>query len=188
MELTIARIGRAQGLRGELSLDLRTDDPQSRFARGAVLNTKPAEYGPLTVARTRTANGRFFVLFEEIADRTAAEGLTGVDLVIDVESSDEEDAWYLHELEGLRVELEDGTEIGKVVGLEYLPAQDALVIKEKNGTRTLLPFIERFVPVVDIAGGRIVVTPPGGLFSFDLDRLVISEETSGPASEAEGEN
>jgi 16S rRNA processing protein RimM len=55
------------------------------------------------------------------------------------------------------------------------------VIKEKNGTRTLLPFLERFVPVVDIEGGRVVVTPPGGLFSFDADRLVISDETSSSA-------
>lgn len=181
MELTIARIGRAQGLRGEVSVDLRTDDPQSRFATGAVLETKPAQHGPLTVARTRTSSGRFYVQFEEIADRTAAEALNGVELVIQAERSDEEDAWYLHELEGLAVELEDGTVVGKVVGLEYLPAQDALVIKERNGTRTLLPFLERFVPVVDIEGGRVVVTPPGGLFSFDADRLVISDETSSSA-------
>ena len=182
MELTIARLGKAQGLRGEVSMELRTDAPSERLSQGAVINTKPADRGPLTVARTRVANGRWYVLFEEITDRTAAETLRGVELVMHAESSDEEDAWYAHELAGLQVELSDGTVVGKVVGLEHLPAQDALVIKEKNGTRTLIPFMERFVPTVDVPGGRVVITPPGGLLSTDVANLIISDETTGSAA------
>lgn len=179
MELTIARIGKAHGLRGEVSIELRTDIPGERFADGEKLVTKPAERGPLTVARTRVVNGRWYVMFEEIADRTAAESLRGTDIIVEADVSDEDDAWYAHELAGLQVELEDGTVVGKVVGLEHFPAQDALVIKEKNGTRTLIPFLERFVPTVDTKGARVVITPPGGLLSTDSMNLVVSDETKG---------
>lgn len=191
MELTIARIGKAHGLRGEVALDLRTDIPEERFFKGANIDTKPAERGPLTVARTRVANGRWYVHFEQSVDRTFAESLNGVELVVQAEESDEENAWYVHELAGLAVELTDGTVVGKVVGLEHLPAQDALVVKEKNGTRTYIPFLERFVPTVDVPGGRVVITPPGGLLSTDTENLVISDETSGvqksSVSSGEGE-
>lgn len=188
MELTIARIGKAQGLRGEVGIELRTDIPDERLADGVTVITKPAERGPLTVARTRVANGRWYVLFQEINDRTAAESLRGVELIVDAESSDEEDAWYAHELAGLQVELLDGTVVGKVVGLEHFPAQDALVIKEKNGTRTMIPFLERFVPTVDVAGGRVIITPPGGLLSTDGANLVVSDETSGAQPTASDES
>jgi small subunit ribosomal protein S16 len=94
MELTIARIGKAHGLRGEVALDLRTDIPEERFFKGASIDTKPAERGPLTVARTRVASGRWYVHFEQSVDRTFAESLNGVELVVQAEESDEEDAWY----------------------------------------------------------------------------------------------
>jgi 16S rRNA processing protein RimM len=174
----------AQGLRGEVSIDVRTDIPESRLAVGTQLTTKPAERGPLTVARTRVGNGRWYVLFEESHDRSSAEALNGTELIIEVEESDEEDAWYTHELVGLDVQLTDGTSVGKVVGLEHLPAQDALVLKEKNGTRTYLPFLERFVPVVDIEGGFVTITPPGGLLSTDVVNLIISDETTGSSATA----
>lgn len=179
MELTIARIGKAHGLRGEVGIELRTDIPSERLIEGATLATKPADRGPLTIARTRVASGRWYILFEQVKDRTYAEALRGIDLVVEEESSDEEDAWYEHELVGLQVELQDGTIVGKVLGLEHFPAQDALVIKEKNGTRTLIPFMERFVPTVDIKGARVIITPPGGLLSTDTANLVVSDETTG---------
>ncbi|WP_435299804.1 ribosome maturation factor RimM [Timonella sp. A28] len=177
MELTIARIGRAHGLRGEVGLELRTDNPDTRLAVGTTIETSPPENGPLTVTRTRVAQGRWYVYFAECADRTAAEKLKGTDLIVQVESSDEEDAWYVHELQGLDVLLEDGTKVGHVVGLEYLPAQDALVIKETNGQKTLIPFLKRFVPVVDVAGKKVVIAPPKGLLAADVENLVVSEET-----------
>ena len=168
MELVVAAIGRAHGLRGEVSLDVRTDSPEQRLVVGAVLRTDPPSAGPLTIARTRDQSGRWVVAFDEVADRTAAEGLRGVLLVVDAEPSDDaEDAWYPHELAGLRVELVDGTVVGEVVGYEALPAQDALVIRETAGERTLVPFVRQLVPVVDVAGGRVVLDPPGGLLARD---------------------
>lgn len=184
MLLTVARIGRAHGLRGEVALDLRTDDPAGRLAAGAVLVTEPADRGPLTVVRTREQQGRWYVTFAGAEDRTAAEALRGVALVVDVEDDaasddDDEDAWYPHELAGLRAEHVDGRVLGEVVGLEHLPAHDALVLREPDGARTLVPFVRAIVPVVDVPGGRVVLDPPGGLLAADAANLVVSDETSG---------
>ena len=166
MELTVATIGRARGLRGEVALDVRTDSPERRFAPGSVLETRP-DRGPLTVLRTQAASGTWFVTFHGIADRTAAESLRGLELVIAQDASDEEDAWYPHELAGLRVENLDGTVVGEVIGLEHMPAQDTLLIREVDGARTLIPFVRAIVPVVDVSGGRIVIDPPLGLLAAD---------------------
>ncbi|GAB2459518.1 ribosome maturation factor RimM [Xylanimonas ulmi] len=173
MQLVVARVGRAHGLRGEVALDLRTDDPDTRLAVGQRLATEPASAGPLTVVTTRVHQGRWLVRFAETADRTAAEALRGVDLVVEAEASDEQDAWYPHELRGLRAELTDGAVVGEVVALEHLPAHDVLVIKETGGERTLVPFVTAIVPVVDVAGGRVVLDPPGGLLAGDAARLVV---------------
>lgn len=167
MQLTVAVVGRAHGLGGEVALDVRTDTPVERFAAGAVLDTRPVEAGPLTVLRTRRQGERWYASFGGIEDRTAAEGLRGVELVVEAEASDEEDAWYPHELTGLRAERPDGSVIGEVTGLEHLPAQDALVLRETDGHRTLVPFVSAIVPVVDVEGGRVVVDAPHGLLAGD---------------------
>ena len=170
MQLVVATIGRAHGLRGDVAVALRTDTPEVRFAVGTVLQTDPLDAGPLTVARTRSLGDRWFLGFDDVTDRTAAEALRGVDLVVEAEdSADDEDAWYPHELAGLRAELPDGTVVGEVVGLEPLPAHDALVIREPSGTRTLVPFVRAIVPVVDVAGGRVVLDPPDGLLGDASD-------------------
>ncbi|WP_149202003.1 ribosome maturation factor RimM [Actinotalea subterranea] len=167
MQLTVATIGRAHGLRGEIGLDVRTDAPEQRFVVGRVLQTRPQDAGPLTVERVRRQGERWYLTFAEAGDRTAAEGLRGVELVVDVEASDEDDAWYPYELAGLRAERPDGTHLGEVVGLEHLPAQDALVVREVGGARTLVPFVREIVPVVDVAGGRVVIDAPLGLLAAD---------------------
>lgn len=179
MLLTVARVGRAHGLRGEVALDLRTDTPDERLADGTVLGTDRAGVGPLTVVRTRVQQGRWYATFAQVSDRSAAEALRGVSLVVEDETSDEEDAWYPHELRGLRVEHVDGRVLGEVVGLEHLPAQDVLVVREPDGARTLVPFVRAIVPVVDVPGGRVVLDPPGGLLASDAANLVVSDETSG---------
>ena len=179
MQLTVARIGRAHGLRGEVALDLRTDSPEQRLAVGQVLATEPAAAGPLTVAGTRSQHGRWFASFREVPDRTAAEALQGVELVVDADvDPDDEDAWYPHELRGLRAEHTDGRRIGTIDGLEHLPAHDVLVLVEDgSGARTLVPFVRAIVPVVDVAGGRVVLDPPAGLLASDAENLVVSPET-----------
>ncbi len=182
MELTVARVGKAHGLRGEVALDLRTDDPEERLAVGERLETRPANAGPLTVATVRVHQGRWLVGFEGVRDRTGAEALRGVELVVEAEASDEEDAWYPHELAGLRAEGTDGRVLGRVEGLEHLPAHDVLVLREPDGARTLVPFVRQIVPVVDVAGGRVVLDPPGGLLASDAEHLEVAAPSAGDAS------
>ena len=185
MQLTVARIGRAHGLRGEVALDLRTDVPAERLVVGAVLATAPADLGPLTIAGVRTLHDKWFLTFVEAQDRSASERLRGVELLVDSSASDEDDAWYPHELAGLRAEHVDGRVLGTIAGLEHLPAHDMLVLVEESGARTLVPFVRAIVPVVDVAGGRVVLDPPGGLLAADAANLVVSDETAGrPAVEA----
>lgn len=177
MQLTVARVSKPHGLKGEVALDLRTDDPESRLAVGERLETVPAEAGPLTVTHAREHQGRWLVTFAEITGRDAAENLRGTELVVEADASSDEDAWYAHELAGLRVELDDGTVVGKVISLEYMPAHEALLVEETlpdGGTaRTLVPFVLAIVPVVDVDGGRVVLTPPGGLLARDADAAIV---------------
>ena len=175
MKVTVAHIGRPQGLKGEVSLDLRTDIPEERLSPGSVLETIPADAGPLTVATSRTASGRWYVGFAGVADRTAAEELRGIELIAEADDGDEDDAWYVHELVGLRVERPDGEVLGKVTDLLNMPAQDLLEIKQTNGVKALIPFVEEFVPEVDIEGGRVVVTPPYGLLAGE--EPIVTDET-----------
>lgn len=162
MQLAVGAVGRAHGLRGEVAVDVRTDDPADRFAVGSRLDSRR---GPLVVAAARRQGARWYLTFEGVGDRTAAESLRGVELWVEAADSDEDDAWYPHELAGLRAELADGTVVGEVVGLEHLPAQDALVVREPDGTRSLVPFVRAIVPEVDVAGGRVVLDPPAGLLT-----------------------
>jgi len=180
MKVTVAFIGKPQGLKGEVSLDLRTDIPEERLSLGSVLETVPANAGPLTVASTRSATGRWYVGFAGVEDRDAAEELRGVELVAEADDADEEDAWYVHELVGLSVERPDGEVLGKVTDLLKMPAQDLLEIKQKNGSKALIPFVEEFVPEVDIVGGRVIVTPPYGLLAGE--EPMVTDETRGDNS------
>ncbi len=182
MELTVARVGKAHGLRGEVALDLRTDDPEERLAVGERLETRPADAGPLTVATVRVHQGRWLVGFEGVRDRTGAEALRGVELVVEVEASDEEDAWYPHELAGLRAEGTDGRVLGRVEGLEHLPAHDVLVLREPDGARTLVPFVRQILTVVDVAGGRVVLDPPRGLLASDAEHREVAAPSAGDAA------
>ena len=183
MELIVAVVARAHGLRGEVGLDLRTDSPEGRLAVGSVLTTQPASAGPLTVVATRIQQGRWYVQFAEVADRSAAEALRGTTIVAAADETDDEDAWYPHELAGLRAEHVDGRVLGEIVGLEHLPAHDMLVLREPDGARTLVPFVRAMVPVVDVPGGRVVLDPPGGLLASDAANLVVSDETRGTAQD-----
>lgn len=166
MELTVARIGAAHGLRGEVRLDVRTDSPQRRLVPGAAFATDPPAAGPLTIAQVRRERDSWFATFAEATDRTAAEALRGIVLVAPP-AEPEEDAWYPHELAGLAAERPDGTPLGQIEGLEHLPAHDVLVLRERTGERTLVPFVRAIVPVVDVGAGRVVIDPPGGLLAQD---------------------
>lgn len=169
--LVVARIGKAHGIRGEVTLALHTDSPHERFVPGACFELDAAGAGELTVRTARVHNGVWLVSFDGIADRTAAESLRGARLLLApppaATTADEADhAWYEAELVGLRVYDTAGTDIGTVSALHVRPAQDLLEIRLADGRVVPIPFVSTLVPVVDVPGGRIVVDPPGGLFDL----------------------
>ncbi|MDR1426568.1 MAG: ribosome maturation factor RimM [Bifidobacteriaceae bacterium] len=163
MKLVVARIGRPHGIHGEVSLDVRTDSPGDRLVSGARLATDRDGIVHLTVSRVRHDTTGWFVRFSEVASREDALALRGAALLVDDDGPPEPDAWYPHQLRGLAVTLPDGSPAGEVCGLVQGPAQDWLEVREPSGVIALVPFVRALVPVVDVAGGRIVVDPPPGL-------------------------
>lgn len=166
MQLVVGRIGKAHGIRGELTVEVRTDDPDERFGEGSVLATDPAERGPLTVEYSWWHSGRLVVKWVGVDDRNAAEALRNTVLVIDsaeLEPLDDPDEWHDYELVGLAVELVDGTPVGTLSELLHLPGQDVLVVSRPDRPDALVPFVRALVPVVDVPGGKVRIDPPPGL-------------------------
>jgi 16S rRNA processing protein RimM len=168
VEVVVARVGRAHGVRGEVTVESRTDAPERRFVPGAVLRTDPAGVGPLRLSGVRAHQDRLLLAFEGVEDRTAADGLRGVLLLADLDddatgAEDDPDSWPDRVLVGLRAELPGGEVVGEVGEVLHRPAQDLLVVRTVAGHDALVPFVRQIVPEVDVAGGRLVLDPPGGL-------------------------
>ena len=169
-KLRVGRLLKAHGLKGAIKLELYTDSPETRFKKGAVLELQVPEASPwhgktVTVSELRWYSTMPVLFLEGITDRTQAESLVRAILLVEIdqnETTDEPDAWYDHQLIGLAV-YRDGSEIGKVLRVEHLPAQDLLVINHRD-SEVMLPFVSQFVPLVDVKSGRLEITPPGGLF------------------------
>lgn len=168
IELLVGKIGRAHGLRGELAIDVRTDEPDRRFASGTVFATAR---GKLTVTRSHWHGQRLLASFAEVPDRTEAEKLRGTELRVTVpldERPDDPEEFYDHQLVGLAVVDVEGTEIGQVAEVLHLPAQDVLTVRLPVGREILLPFVADLVPTVDLDAGRVVAIPPPGLLDDDV--------------------
>jgi 16S rRNA processing protein RimM len=172
MQVVVGRIGRAHGVRGEVSVEVRTDDPECRFATNTTLDTEPAAHGPLTVLRSRWHAGRLLVEFAGIGDRTTAETLRGTLLVADSatspQSSDPDEFWD-HELVDLAAVTPAGVVIGTVRQVIHLSGQDTLALERPDGEEVLVPFVAAIVVEVDVAGGRVVVDAPPGLLDHEAD-------------------
>lgn len=160
MRLNVGRIGRAHGILGEATIEVRTDDAASRFALGTSLETD--SNGILVVDSVRVHNGILLLSFAGYTDRNAVEKLRDVLLYADVDidaPGEDGDDYHVLQLIGCRAELADGSTLGEVSDVLNLPGQDVLVIKGESG-EVLIPFVRVLVPVVDIAGKRLTVIPP----------------------------
>lgn len=165
MLLVVGRIGRAHGVLGEATIEIRTDLPDDRFIVGSQLVTDPADHGPLTIESLRYHNGILLLKFREAHDRTSIEKLRDTLLVADIDMANEaqfEDEFHVQQLIGLSVINETGELIGELSDVLNLPGQDLLAVKTPTG-EILIPFVAEFVPEVDIESGRIIVSPPPGL-------------------------
>jgi 16S rRNA processing protein RimM len=160
MRLLVGRIGRAHGILGEATIEVRTDEPDRRFAIGAAVQTD--SNGELKVISGRVHNGILLLGFEGITDRNSAEKLRNTLLYADVdinESNDDEDEYHVMQLIGCAAVLESGEAFGEVTDVINLPGQDLLAIKTAQGEQ-LIPFVHQLVPTVDIENKKVVVIPP----------------------------
>ena len=167
MEVVVGRIGRPHGVRGEVTVEVRTDSPEFRFAPGAVLGTEPGRAQPLVVAAARWHSGRLLLAFAGVGDRTAAEELRDLLLTVEVPADDrpeDPEEFYDHQLVGLAARTRSA-ELGRVADVLHLPGQDVLVIRTPEGGEVLVPFVAEFVPEVDLVAGCIRIDPPEGLLS-----------------------
>jgi 16S rRNA processing protein RimM len=169
-QLRVGRLTKAHGLKGAIKLEMFTDDPGRRFVPGAVFTLQVPTSSPwhgktLELVELRWYNQQPVGFFKGVADRSAAETLAKAILWIDqdaAEQSDEEDAWFDHQLVGLAV-MRDGEKVGTIVRLDHFPAQDLLIVKTAMA-EVMVPFVKAIVPSVDVKAGIVTVTPPLGLF------------------------
>ena len=189
--VAVGRIGKAHGLRGEVSVQAWTDDPEDRFSPGSVLRTdsrpdgaatEPGPGGPtLTVETARVHAGRWLLGFAGVADRTAAEALRGTRLLLPATARpaiEDPDEFYDSDLVGLRAETPAGAVLGTVTDVVHGPVGDYLVIvlsgppiaapHQVSGTprEHLVPFVAQLVPRVDPPAGVVVIDAPDGLFDL----------------------
>jgi 16S rRNA processing protein RimM len=172
MRVIVGRIGRPHGIRGEVVIGVRTDEPDLRFAVGSVVDASrsaeddlPADRAPLKVATVRWHSGQLLVGFAGITDRTAAGDLTGSWLSIDssqLPATPDPDEFRDHELIGLSVRTTAGEPVGVVTDMLHY-GQDLLVVRRADGGESLVPFVQALVPEVDLGAGVVVIDPPPGL-------------------------
>lgn len=183
MLLVVGQIFRAHGVHGEVVVDIRTDDPADRFAVGSVLVTDSTAVRHLqqvpdgawrppatvTVESVRPHQGKLLIVFEGIYDRNLAEDMRGVLLCVDsatIPAPTDPDEWNDYDLVGLAIVDTAGEKLGELLRVDHAPAHDLLVVRLTDGRTGLVPFVREIVPEVDVPGGRIVVTPPEGLFDL----------------------
>jgi 16S rRNA processing protein RimM len=160
MRLLVGRIGRAHGILGEATIEVRTDEPDLRFAVGAKVSTD--KHGDLTIVSGRVHNGILLLGFAGITTRNQVEELRNEMMYSEVdinEPTGDDDEYHVLQLIGCIAYLESGDKFGEVTDVINLPGQDLLAIKTEEG-ESLIPFVHQLVPEVDVKNKRMVVIPP----------------------------
>jgi 16S rRNA processing protein RimM len=183
IEVLVGRIGKPHGIRGHVTIDVRTDEPERRFVDGAVLRAEAPKGSAftlptLTVEGSRWHQGILHLLFEELSGRAEAESARGVLLYTDIPSDatpEDPDEYYDHQLIGLAAYDTEGTHLGEVAGLVHGGAQDLLTIRTPDRREALVPFVKALVPVVDLIERKVVIEDRPGLVT------PLPEESEEPA-------
>ncbi len=171
MELVVGRVVKAHGVTGELVVEVRTDDPDSRFAPGSPLlgKTRDGAAREYTVESVRAHGGRLLVRLAGVDDRDAADAMRGVVFVIDSDELppiEDPDEFYDHQLEGLLVRTVDGRDVGTVSEVLHTAAGELLAIRGQDGGEVLVPFVSAIVTSVSLADRLIEIDPPEGLLEL----------------------
>jgi len=172
VELIIGRVAKAHGVTGELVVDVRTDDPESRFTPGAILRVKASDRGEhnYVVTAVRPHGNRLLLRLEGVADRDAADALRGSLFVIDSSALppiDESDTYYDHQLEGLLVRTTDGRDIGTVAEVLHTAGGELLAVDRADAGELLVPFVTAIVTSVSLDTGIVEIDPPKGLLELE---------------------
>ncbi|WP_320171362.1 ribosome maturation factor RimM [Maridesulfovibrio sp.] len=170
--LVVAEVVKPHGLRGEVCIESHADSP---FLFDEVpclyLGKKGQKPRRFLVLSSRKHKGRLLLTLKGIDGRDQAESLRGMDVM--VREADlpavAEDEVYMYELEGMAVELRDGTEVGTISNFIVAPGQETWVITSPTGKEILFPAVEEFVLSVDLDAEKVVVDPPEGLFDIYLE-------------------
>jgi 16S rRNA processing protein RimM len=173
MDLVVGRIVKAHGITGEVVIDVRTDDPEARFAPGNTLRGKRSRGGSeceFVVDAVRQHGARLLVRLSGVASRDAADALRGTLFLVDsadLPPIEDPDEFYDHQLEGLAVRTVGGFALGVVAEVLHTPAGELLSVKRDGGAEVLVPFVEAIVTSVALSDGIIEIDPPDGLLDLD---------------------
>jgi 16S rRNA processing protein RimM len=181
VQVIVGRIGRAHGIKGEVGIEVRTDEPDRRFPVGGTLVTVSRPPRTLTIAGTRWHSGRLLIKFEGVPDRTAAELLRNLEVQAEVaedERPEDPDEFYDRELIGLKVRTTEGDEAGEVIDVVHLPSQDLLEVRRPAGNAVLVPLVEELVPSIDLATGYVVVADRPGLLDPEGAEVVPTDSAA----------
>jgi 16S rRNA processing protein RimM len=171
MDLVVGRVVRAHGVTGEIVVEIRTDDPDTRFAPGTTLRAKPSRGGSerdYVVDSAREHSGRLLVRLDGVADRGAADAMRGTLFIVDAADLppiEEADEFYDHQLEGLQVVTTTGTPVGSVAEVLHTAAGELLSVRSEAG-EILVPFVSAIVTSVSLADRTIEIDPPEGLLEL----------------------
>jgi len=173
MDLVVGRVVKAHGVTGEIVVDVRTDDPQNRFAPGITLRGRRRRGGSeddFRIESVRSHGERLLVRLVGVADRDTADELRGTLFLVDTAELppiDDPDEFYDHELEGLTVSTVDGASVGTVGEVLHTAAGELLSVKRADGAEVLVPFVAAIVVSVSRTDGAVVIDPPEGLLDLD---------------------
>jgi 16S rRNA processing protein RimM len=171
MDLVVGRVVKAHGITGEVVVEIRTDDPDTRFAPGSSLRGRPSRGGPESryhVESVRVHGGKLLVRLDGVADRNAAESLRGTVFVVDsadLPPIEDPDEFYDHQLEGLQVVTTTGATVGTVAEVLHTAAGELLSVRTEEG-EVLVPFVSAIVTSVSLADRMIEIDPPEGLLEL----------------------
>ncbi len=173
MDLVVGRVAKAHGVTGEIVVDVRTDDPGSRFAQGKTLRGRAARNGPerdFVVESVRDHAGRLLVRLAGVTDRNAADALRGTLFLVqsaDLPPIDDPDEFYDHQLEGLLVRTAAGDDVGVVTEVLHTAGGELLAVNTGAGAEVLVPFVGAIVTSVSLADRTVVIEPPDGLLELN---------------------
>jgi 16S rRNA processing protein RimM len=180
----VARVGAAQGIRGEVRLWSYTADPMA-LKDYAPLETVDGRR--IAIEALRAGKGFLVARVADVNDRTAAEALTNLELYVsrDRLPPPDEDEFYHADLIGLEAVTADGARLGIVIGLHDFGAGELIELRPQAGQSILVPFTRENVPVIDIVGGRLVINPPAGLLDGAETPAAHSREGGNPVQRGE---